>query len=164
VDLAERLNAVLPPGLRVLAFRPILFKTPSLMSQLGGGSWRIRFPRPYLADAGLAPDSLRAVLSAAIPALLARDHVIVRRVSEGQTREFDARPSVAALVLNDDETPVALDAHIRFTARAQVRPEELMALLVPHADPRITDVERVMLWAESNGRRLDPLALLGASD
>ena len=134
------------------------------MSQLGGGSYRIRFPRPYLADAGLTPDALRGVLSAAIPALLARGHVIVRRASEGQTREFDARPSIAALELSDEETPVALDAHIRFTARAQARPEEVMALLVPHADPRITDVERVMMWAESDGRRLDPLALLGGGD
>ncbi|HEY2955909.1 MAG TPA: TIGR03960 family B12-binding radical SAM protein [Candidatus Eisenbacteria bacterium] len=164
VDLAERLNAALPPGLRVLAFRPILFKTPSLMSQLGGGSYRIRFPRPYLAEAGLTPDSLRAMLAAAVPVLLARDHVIVRRVSEGQTREFDARPSIAALELGGGETPVALDAHIRFTARAQARPEELVALLVPHADPRTTDVERVMLWAEAGDRRLDPLALLAARD
>ncbi len=164
VDLAERLNAVLPPGLRVLAFRPILFKTPSLMSQLGGGSYRIRFPRPYLAAAGLTPDSLRATLAAAIPVLLAREHVIVRRSSEGQTREFDARTSLAAVELSDEETPVALDAHIRFTARAQARPEELVALLDPNADPRTTDVERVMLWAESDGRRLDPLALLGARD
>jgi radical SAM-linked protein len=164
VDLAERLNAALPPGLRVLAFRPILFKTPSLMSQLGGGSYRIRFPRPYLAEAGLTPESLRETLAAAIPELLARDHVLVRRASEGQTREFDARPCLAALELSDDETPVALDAHIRFTTRAQARPEEVVALLVPHADPRITDVERVMLWTEAEGRRLDPLALLGARD
>ena len=44
VDLAERLNAVLPEGLRVIACRPILFKTPSLMSQLEGASYRVRFP------------------------------------------------------------------------------------------------------------------------
>ena len=90
--------------------------------------------------------------------------MIVRRASEGQTREFDARPSVAALELSDEETPVVLEAHIRFTVRAQARPEELVAVLVPGSDPRITDVERVMLWAESDGRRLDPLALLGATD
>ncbi|MGH3056001.1 MAG: TIGR03936 family radical SAM-associated protein, partial [Gaiellaceae bacterium] len=36
VDLVERLNAVLPEGLRVIACRPILFKSPSLMSQLEG--------------------------------------------------------------------------------------------------------------------------------
>jgi hypothetical protein len=132
------------------------------MSQLGGGSYRVRFPRPYLATTGLSPESLRTMLAAAIPALLSREHVIVRRTSEGQTREFDARPSLLALELSDEETPVALDAHIRFTARAQARPEEVVALLVPHSDPRTTDVERVMLWAEVGSRRLDPLALLGA--
>ena len=50
----------------------------------------------------------------------------------------------------------------RFTARAQVRPEEVVAILIPNADPRTVDIERVMLWADSGGRRLDPLALLGA--
>src|SRR4030095_8346973 len=55
-DLLERLNAVLPEGLRVLSFRPILFKSPSLMSQLDGASYRVRFPRSFLAEAGLAPE------------------------------------------------------------------------------------------------------------
>jgi len=36
------------------------------------------------------------------------------------------------------------------------------ALLIPDADTRTLDVERVMLWTERDGRRLDPLALLGA--
>jgi len=162
VDLAERLNAVLPPGLRVLDYRPILFKSPSLMSQLEGASYRVRFPRSFLAEAGLGPDTLRATLEARNAGLLQREHVIVRRVSEGQTREFDARPSIASLETSDEESPAALDVRIRFTVRAQVRPDELVALLIPTADPRTTDVERVALWAEIGGRRLDPLALLNA--
>jgi hypothetical protein len=44
--------------------------------------------------------------------------------------------------------------------RAQVRPDELVALLIPAADPRTTDVERLRLWAEVTGHRLDPLELL----
>ena len=55
-----------------------------------------------------------------------------------------------------------LDAHVRFTARAQVRPDEIVALLIPRTEPRTLDVERVALWVESGGRRLDPLALLSA--
>jgi hypothetical protein len=39
-----------------------------------------------------------------------------------------------------------------------------MALVIPEADPRSLDIERVMLWKELDGRRLDPLALLSASD
>jgi radical SAM-linked protein len=162
VDLAERLDPVLPPGLRVVGFRPILFKTPSLMSQLEGASVRVRFPAPFLAAAGLSPESLRAALETGIPALLARDHIVIRRESEAQTREFDARPSIQSLEIHDGETPVALDAGLRFMARAQVRPEEIVALLFPQVDPRTSDIERTALWAEVGGKRLDPLELLGA--
>src|SRR5262249_31169577 len=44
VDLAERLDGVLPEGLAVVGYRPILFQTPSLMSRLEGASYRVRFP------------------------------------------------------------------------------------------------------------------------
>jgi radical SAM family uncharacterized protein/radical SAM-linked protein len=162
VDLAERLGAVLPEGLSVRAFRPILFKTPSLMSQLEGASYRIRFPASYRAEAGETPETLRATLRAAIDELQSREHVIVRRQSEGQTREFDARSSIAALTLGDEDGAPVLDAHLRFTVRAQARPDEVVGLLVPNADPRTTDIERTMLWAERDARRLDPLDLLGA--
>jgi radical SAM-linked protein len=161
-DLAERLNDTLPEGLRVLAFRPILFKTPSLMSQLEGASYRVRFPRTLLAEAGLDPASLGEILGTRIAGLLAREHILVRRQSEAQTREFDARPSIDSLGVREDEVPVQLDAHLRFAVRAQVRPEEVVALLLPECDARTADVERTSLWVEQEGRRLDPLELLGA--
>jgi hypothetical protein len=87
VDLIERLNAVLADGLRVLAYRPILFKTPSLMSELGGASYRIGFPGSYLEEAGLGPAELLETLRARIPELLDREHVIVRRQSEDKARD-----------------------------------------------------------------------------
>jgi len=164
VDLEERLNAVLPPGLRVIAFRPILFKSPSLMSQLEGASYRVRFPRTFLEETGLAPEHFRGELEARVTGLLAREHLIVRRSNEGQTREFDARPSIISLELGAPDEPAALEAHLRFTPRAQVRPDEVVALLFPGHDARSTDVERTALWTELGGHRLDPLALLTARD
>jgi radical SAM-linked protein len=164
VDLEERLNAVLPEGLEVMAFRPILFKTPSLMSQLEGGSYRMRFPRALLTDAGIAPETLTSRLAHGIHGLMARDHVLVRRRGEGASREFDARSSIVALEpVSDADTP-ALDCHLRFTPRATVRPEELLAELLPEADPRGADVERIALWAEPGSRRMDPLELLTLRD
>ena len=162
VDLAERLNAVLPGSLRVLAFRPILFKTPSLMSQLEGASYRVRFPGGFLAEAGVAPEHLHAELEARITGLLAQEHLIVRRQSEGQIREFDARSSLVALEPSGAEAPAVLDVHALFIPRAQVRPDDLVALLFPGVDVRTVDVERTVLWAVMNGRRLDSLELLGA--
>ena len=163
VDLAERLNAVLPESLRVADFRPILFRIPSLMQQLEGASYRVRFPRPFLDGIGLAPEALPGTLDARIAALLARDPIVVRRESEGKTREFDARPSIASLEIVNGDHPAALEAHLRFLPRAQVRPDEVVALLLPEADPRTVDVERVRLWAEGSGRRLDPLELLSGT-
>ena len=162
VDLLERLNAVLPEGLRVLSFKPILFKSLSLMSQLEGASYRVRFPGTFLEEAGLSPERFREELEARVHELMAREHVIVRRQSEGKTREFDARPSILSLEVDALEGPVALDAHLRFLTRAQVRPDEVVALLFPGRDARTTDVERIALWTESGGPRLDPLALLTA--
>jgi hypothetical protein len=155
------LNAVLTGGLQVLAYRPILFKTPSLMSELEGASYRVRFPRSYLEEAGMAPEDLLAMLRVRIPELLGREHVIVRRQTEDKAREFDARPSMAALEASDEEAPAVLDTRIRFTLRASVRPEELVAILLPSGDVRSLDVERTALWTEVGGRRLDPLGLLG---
>ena len=106
-----------------------------------------------------------AAVSKLDPSLLRSDgetSVIVRRQSEGQTREFDARPSIANLEVRDEAGRPVLETHVRFTARAQVRPDEIVALLLPRADARTADVERTQLWAEIGGRRLDPLELLGA--
>ena len=160
VDLAERLNAVLPEGLRVIAFRPILFKPPSLMSQLEGASYRVRFPDTFLEEAGFTPAEFPGVLEARVAALMSREHVIVRRTGEGQSREFNARPSIATLIVGAPENPSVLDAHLRFTLRASARPDDVVAQLFPDRDARTTDVERVALWTESDGHRLDPLALL----
>jgi radical SAM-linked protein len=164
VDLAERLNAVLPEGVRVAAYRPILFKTPSLMSQLEGAHYRVRFTAPFLEEAGLAPQRLGGVLGARVAELLAHDRLIVRRQSEGHTREFDARPSIDRLDPGWEDGAPVLDATVRFTVRAQARPDEIVALLVPEGDARTLDVERTGLWAERDGRRLDPLELLDAWD
>jgi radical SAM-linked protein len=162
VDLAERFNEVLPPGLRVVGYRPILFKTPSLMSQLGGATYGVRFPRPFLEGAGLDAGTLGQTLREGIRRLLDRDHLIVRRQSEAQTREFDAKPSILFLEASDDETPAALTLGIRFTVRAQPRPDEVVAMMFPDTDIRSLDVERMQMWAEVGEQRLDPLALLQA--
>jgi radical SAM family uncharacterized protein/radical SAM-linked protein len=161
-DLPERLNAVLPGSLVVLDWRPILFQTPSLMSQLEGASYRVRFPAGFLADAGLSPDRLGEELDERAAGLLARTPLIVRRESEGRIREFDARPSLVALETARAESPAALDLHARFVPRAQVRPDDLVALMFPGADVRTVDIERTALWAEVNGRRFDALELLRA--
>jgi len=153
----------LPNGLRVDGFRPILYKTPSLMSQLEGASYRVRFPSRYLAEAGIAPGRLGSELHDRTARLLAQDVVLVRRMSEDKAREFDAKPSILGMHTSLDEAPAVLDLHLRFTLRAAARPDDLLGLLVPEADPRTVDVERTALWAERGGERMGPLRLLTPS-
>jgi radical SAM family uncharacterized protein/radical SAM-linked protein len=164
VDLVERLNAVLPEGLEVLRFRPILFKTPSLMSQIEGASYRVRFPRALTADAGIAFQDLAPLLERRVAGLMARGHVVVRRRGEGASREFDARPSIVALEVGSEDLSPVLDGHLRFTPRSSVRPEELLSELLPEADCRSADVERAALWSEVDGVRRDPLEMLTLGD
>ena len=159
-DLAERLNAVLPDGLHVSDFRPILYKNPSLMSQMEGASYRVRFPVSYLFEAGIAPGELESLLHERTARLLEQDVVIVRRKSEDKAREFDAKPSIVAMHPSLDESPAVLDLHLRFTLRASARPDDLLGLLVPEADPRTVDVERTALWADRGGERWEPFRLL----
>ena len=160
VDLVQRLDDVLPEGLGVIAVRPILFKVPSLMSQLEGASYRVRFPAGFLGEAGITPDALPGTLAPRVRELMALECVPVRRTSEDRVREFDARPSLAALQVVEDESPVALDMHLRFTMRAQARPDDVIGLLFPGFDPRTVDVERTAMWVEHEGDRLDPIELL----
>jgi len=160
IDLRERLDAVAPEGLRILDFRPILFKTPSLMSQLEGATYRVRFPRPFLAEVGVAPEQLLADLHERARALMARDVVLVRRVSEDKVREFDARPSIVSAHAHDAEGAPALDLVLRFTARAQARPDDLLGVLFPESDPRTVDIERTELWVMHGDERIDPLTAL----
>ena len=122
----------------------------------------MRFPHAILDEPAsarcAAPPPRRAT------ELLAREHVVVRRKNEGTTREFDARPSIVTLDVGFEDGSTVLDCHLRFTPRAAIRPEELILELIPEADPRGADVERMALWSEASGRRWDPLELLTHGD
>ena len=130
------------------------------MSQLEGASYRVRFPASFLGEAGLTPETLPGTLAPRVRDLLAQECVVVRRTSEDKVREFDARPSVAALEVIGEESPAVLDMHLRFAMRAQARPDDLVALLFPGLDPRTVDVERTGLWVEREGHRFDPMEAL----
>jgi hypothetical protein len=159
VDLVERLNSVLPDGLRVwLSTHPVqdpLDHEPARRRQLSRA-----LPRPHAREAGLDPEASTAMLARGGADLLGREHLLVRRKNEEQAREFDARPSIVHSRPAPRTPCPVLDAHIRFIPRAMVRPEELVA-----SDPSDRGRPRARCRAHGavdGGRehRLDPLALL----
>jgi len=84
--------------------------------------------------------------------------LVVRRQGGEGVKEFDARPSLESLLLLPGAR--ALDVGIRFTPRAQARPDELVRLILPGADARLLDVERTGLYQVAGEDRLSPFDLL----
>jgi len=83
-ELARALDAALPDGLDVLAAAPA--EGAALAERIDAGRWRVEL-------AGVDPQLLRV----AVAALLARDTVVVHRITPSGRREVDVRAALAAL-------------------------------------------------------------------
>jgi radical SAM family uncharacterized protein/radical SAM-linked protein len=157
-DLEEMLSELLPPGLSVTGWRPILYKTASLMAAVDFATYRVRLTDSYLESGGVSPDALEDLLLEGISGLLGATALVVRRpVAEG-VKEFDARPSLESL--HPLPGARALDVGIRFTPRSQARPDEIVKLVLPQADARLLAVERSGLYRIAGEDRLTPFDLL----
>ncbi len=157
-DLEDALNVLLPPGLTVTGWRPIVYKTASLMAMVDLATYRVRFTDSFLESGGVSPDAFEDLLLEGISSLLEATSLPVRRPGAEGVKEFDARPSLESLV------PLAgaraLDVGIRFTPRAQARPDELVRLMLPEADARLLTIERTGLYQDAGEDRLTPFDLL----
>jgi radical SAM-linked protein len=158
-DLEESLNALLPPGLSVVAWRPILYKTASLMAAVDRTDYRVRFTDPFLGSSGVSPEAFEDLLLEGISGLLAATSLVVRRSGGGDgVKEFDARPSIEGLVPLSGAR--ALDVGIRSIPGSQARPEELVKLMFPEADVSLLAIERTGMYRAVGEDRLSPFELL----
>ncbi len=158
VDLEETLSSLLPPGLKLTGWRPILYKAASLMATVDHMTYRVRLTDSYLESGGVSPDALEDLLLEGISGLLGATALVVRRpVAEG-VKEFDARPSLESL--HPLPGARALDLGIRMTPGAQARPDEFVKLILPQADARLLAVERTGLYRIEGENRLSPFDLL----
>jgi radical SAM-linked protein len=157
-DLEESLNELLPPGLSVTGWRPILYKTTSLMAAVDFATYRVRLHDSMIESSGASPEAFEDLLLEGISGVLGSTEVVIRRAGTEGVKEFDARPSIESLVPLPGAR--ALDVGIRFTPRSQARPEELVKLLLPEADVRLLAVERTGLYRIQGEDRLTPFELL----
>src|SRR3954451_19170479 len=165
------LDEALPPGLDIVAVVDAGEEARgSLVERLEASEWRIELPGVSVESAGDA-----------VAAFLARDEVIVERLTKGGVRAFDARDAVVSLVVGaaDDAGPngggalgaakvagaggcaiLRLVVHHRTPA---VRPDDvlsalrLVADLAPPVPPLVTRLAQGPLDAVS-GTVADPLA------
>jgi radical SAM-linked protein len=162
-DVRVALDTALPPGLDVLEVVPS--GGGSLNDRLEASQWRIRIP-----------GGDRAAAVAAVAAFLARDELLVERMTKKGLRSFDARAAIASVDLVDpveepggepgDSRPAPgacaiLDVVLRHGSPS-VRPDDVLAALHQASGLRVTAALQQRLaqgpWDEENGTVGDPLA------
>ena len=147
-EVARRLDEALPPGLDVLEV--VESAGGALADRLEASLWRVKV-------AGLD----QAELSSAVAAFLAREEVVVERMTKKGMRSFDCRAAVAGLEVVDDGTDPALALVLRHTVPA-VRPDDVLSGIaevsgfVPPSAPLLTRLEQGPL--DDAGTVGDPLA------
>ncbi len=143
------LDAVLPPGLDVLACRRA--EGGGLAERIDASRWSVRLP------GASAPE-----VSAAVRELLRRDMVEVERATKDGRRRFDVRAAVVSAVCRaENDTCAILEMVVRHTTPA-VRPDDVLTALGVVAGlrssvpPESTRLEQGRL--RENGTVADPLA------
>ena len=160
-DLCETLNPLLPEGVRLLSWQPVLYKTNSLMNSVDTAAYRAVLTDAILEESGIEPDALEDRISEAIAQLLQNEPIPVRRKGKGGNwKEIDIRPSIESLT--SSVTNRTLECTIRMIPGSQARPEDILQRILPAAEPRLALVERMGLWRANGNKRLDPFEVLRA--
>jgi radical SAM-linked protein len=130
------LDAALPPGLNVIEV--VVSPPGALADELTASHWNVDLR-------GLSASTLQA----AREAFLAKDAVLVQRMTKNGMREFDARAAVVALEVKDGRMLMTLGHRTPL-----VRPDDVLAGLRV-ASPEFAPIDPPILTRLAQGR-LDP--------
>ncbi len=147
------LDEALPTGLDVLEV--VVAGTGSLAERLEASEWLIALPGVEAAQAG-----------AAVEAFLARDEILVERMTKRGLRSFDCRDAVLRLTVAREPAPVATCAILQVVLRhgtPAVRPDDVLAGVLEVATLPVTGPALLTRLAQgpliaASGTVDDPLA------
>jgi radical SAM family uncharacterized protein/radical SAM-linked protein len=123
-EFQARLNAVLPPQIRILESREVPVKAPALMAERLAAHYTVALP-PYLLPT-TAP-----FLEERVQALLARHEVPARRWHKKGPRQVNIRPGIARLeVLPEAGQTVMLSMLLHEEEDAKAKPQEVIQALL----------------------------------
>ena len=125
-EVFDRLSAQLPPGVRVLALRPVRGKHIALMAQAAAADYRVRVP--LLGD----PTAAAQAAQQALVAFRAAPEVFVTRVTPKKTRRKEIKQYLKGpltVSLADSVLTLSLTTRI-FKEAGSVKPSEILAVLV----------------------------------
>ena len=132
-DWPDKLNALLPPGLRLLAAFPIAENTPALMAAVDRADYTLE-----LAGAIDGP-----AIDKAIAELMAGQSHIVERNSPKGHKKADIRPALLSLT----RAGTTLIYSCRLHAGSQPKPQELIGAVAPGA--QAADFRRTAMYIEN---------------
>jgi len=158
-ELAQRLSALLPDGIEVLAIAPLPVGSGSLQQEVSSCSWKLEVH-------GLASEEL----TSRVERLLAAPTALIERERKGRIASDDLRPAVLALTViacAEDGVTGGPTTHLEHawleaelaTRPRGVRPGELVEVLGPGT--RLSRASRLQQWIERDGTRIEPLAICG---
>jgi radical SAM-linked protein len=142
-DLADRLNAALPPGLAVKEVLEVADNAPAPMAVLDKAAYIV-----HLDD-----DDLPAPLpERAVEEFLALDRVEVsRKGKDGREKTRDIRAGIIKMKVQSRVRGLTVRLELKTGSAMNVRPEEAMAALFRHAgipvDPVELEITRTKLFA-----------------
>jgi len=138
-EWGERLNALLPPGLVIIAVREIELTNPALMAAINRVHYTIGLN-------GITKEKL----DAGIAGFMAEDSHIIKRNSPKGSKEVDIRPAILSLAREDGN----LLLECRIGNGASPKPQEIAAAVAPGG--HVLFIERSGLFIEGDKGKILP--------
>ncbi|AEG59305.1 Protein of unknown function DUF2344 [Desulforamulus ruminis DSM 2154] len=117
-ELAERLEANMQEGYRVIAVKEIPQGSPALMSLISRAAYRATAPLPL--------DYAQAELSSAVQNILNFKEIMVTREIKGRRKEIDIRPGLFSLTGRIKEHILEINMELLIGSSGNVRPTEIL--------------------------------------
>jgi radical SAM family uncharacterized protein/radical SAM-linked protein len=119
----DRLNAVLPAHIRLLAARTVALKAPALMAEPLAARYTVEFPHRWVTDG--------RPLAERVQALLACRDIPVQRWHKKGRRQVNIRPGIDSLeVLSTPSDMLALSMLVREEELLKAKPQEVVQALL----------------------------------
>lgn len=140
-SLSERLNNVLPEGVRVTGVRWIPVKAPAISSVIRFGEYAVQIPRSHFSE---DPEQR-------IRTLMEGEKISITRAQKGRTRTLNIRPMIAEMeILSENTTGVVLRLLLQTGDRGGARLSEVVHALLNLPEDAFPDLEikRIGLYTD----------------
>ncbi len=174
-SFVERINAVMPDGLRFTAMRQLPPGTPALTKIINRAEYAVRLDEPALRSAvarltavrddleGLDPDTVHRLLA---EEFFSRESLVIERTRKGRTKEIDIRHYAKSHAFAGTNGTSELRLVLELSNSGSARPEEVVGSIYrldgSERQALSSRVRRCRLFVCEDGVEMSPLERAGA--